>query len=121
MNPHAALVIVKVVHTIAWAFLASSVLAIPVCALRGRLRSALVFTGIVLAEIAVLALNHMRCPLTDIAARYTMDRKDNFDIYLPEWLARHNKQLFGSLFIAGELVLVWAWRQRRSARADASG
>jgi hypothetical protein len=30
----------------------------------------------------------MRCPLTGIAARYTDDRRDNFDIYLPPWLAR---------------------------------
>jgi hypothetical protein len=55
----------------------------------------------VLLECLVLAANRMQCPLTTIAARYTDDRRDNFDIWLPEWLARHNKRIFGALFAAG--------------------
>jgi ABC-type uncharacterized transport system permease subunit len=116
MDSDSTLLLVKVVHTIAWALLAGCVLAIPVCALRGRLRLALVLTAIILGEVALLALNGMRCPLTDIAARYTSDRSANFDIFLPEWLARHNQQIFGSLFVAGELVLLWAWQTRRAHR-----
>jgi hypothetical protein len=49
---------------------------------------------------------------TDVAARYTDDRRDNFDIYLPLWLARYNKLIFGWLF-AGILLftfLLWFWR-----------
>ena len=63
----------------------------------------------VLAECAVLALNGMRCPLTDLAARYTGERAANFDIYLPEWLARNNKTVFGALFVAGEIVVLARW------------
>jgi hypothetical protein len=37
------------------------------------------------------------------------DRADNFDIFLPEWLARHNKLVFGTIFALGELLLVWPW------------
>ncbi len=51
----------------------------------------------------------VRCPLTDVAARYTEDRRDNFDIYLPEFLARHNKLIFGVLYVAGLLVLLVRW------------
>jgi hypothetical protein len=54
----------------------------------------------------VLLFNRMRCPLTGVAARYTDDRRDNFDIYLPEWLARHNKTIFGTLYVAGVLLTV---------------
>lgn len=61
----------------------------------------------VFMECAVLAVNHGRCPLTDLASRYTTDRNANFDIYLPEWLARHNKTLFGALFIADVIFLAW--------------
>jgi len=32
-----------------------------------------------------------------------------FDIYLPLWLARHNKTIFGSLFLAGELIVLGCW------------
>lgn len=67
-------------------------------------------TGIVLVEILVLAWNGWRCPLTRVAARHTADRRDNFDIYLPAWLARHNKAIFGSLLVAGEVLVVLRWR-----------
>ena len=62
------------------------------------------FIGIVFIEVLVLIANKWRCPLTGVAARYTDDRRDNFDIYLPEWLARHNKLIFGVLYVVGVLV-----------------
>ena len=46
------------------------------------------------------------CPLTDVAGQFTEDRRDNFDIYLPEWLARHNKGIFGTLYVAGCILAV---------------
>ena len=118
MDPRTAIVVVKVIHTVAWALLAGSVLAVPICAVTGRLRLAFILTFVVICEIGVLAINDMRCPLTAVAARYTNDRQDNFDIYLPLWLARYNKQIFGPLFVAGELVLLWVWRRRRSSHRD---
>ena len=69
-------------------------------------------TVLVVGECLVLAVNRGRCPLTDLAARCTDERAANFDIYLPEWLARHNKSIFGFLFVAGELVLLWRWVRR---------
>jgi hypothetical protein len=36
-------------------------------------------------------------------------QSDNFDIFLPEWLAKHNKLIFGSLFAIDELLLLWQW------------
>jgi hypothetical protein len=68
-----------------------------------RFDVAYLLVGIVMVEVAILVFNRMRCPLTAVAARYTMDRRDNFDIYLPLWLARYNKQIFGTLFVAGVL------------------
>ena len=92
---------IKLLHTIVWAFLVVCIAAIPVMAAIGKHRASLVFVGIVTAEVMILAFNGGRCPMTDVAGRYTSDRRDNFDIYLPLWLARYNKQIFGSLFIAG--------------------
>ena len=57
-------------------------------------------------EVVVLWLNRWNCPLTAVAARYTDDGRANFDIYLPEWLARYNKQIFGALYVAGVAYLV---------------
>lgn len=66
-----------------------------------------VLIGFVMLEVLVLFANRMRCPLTDIAAGYTDDRRDNFDIYLPLWLARYNKHVFGTLYVAGILYTLW--------------
>jgi hypothetical protein len=100
---------IKLLHTAVWAALAGCILALPFAAVAGRYDWAWWLTAIVVAESAAIGLNRGRCPLTGVAARYTDDRSDNFDIYLPRWLARHNKLIFGSLFVAGEFVALWKW------------
>jgi hypothetical protein len=100
---------IKLLHTLVWAVFAGCIVAIPVLALQGRFRLAAILALVVLGEVVVLAVNRWRCPLTPIAARYTEDRRANFDIYLPEWLARYNKEIFGTLYLAGVALLVVRW------------
>jgi len=100
---------VKLLHTAIWVVMAGAILLLPFAAWFGWFRLALGLTLLVLGECLVLALNRGRCPLTDVAARYTDDRADNFDIYLPVWLARNNKRIFGALFVAAELLWLWRW------------
>lgn len=83
---------------------ASCILALPVAGMLRRFRWAVGLMTLALVECVVLALNHFRCPLTNLAARYTEDRTDNFDIYLPVWLARHNQTILGALFVVGGLL-----------------
>ena len=104
-----ALRAVKAVHTIIWAFFATCIVALLVVAWRGELEPAIILTGIISVEVLILTVNRLRCPLTVIAARYTDDRRDNFDIYLPVWLARYNKVVFGSLFMAGLGLTLLRW------------
>jgi hypothetical protein len=106
INP---LVAVKLLHTAVWALLAGCILALPVTALMHRFDWGVILTVIILVECGVLALNSGRCPLTDVAARFTGERADNSDIYLPNWLARHNKAIFGTIFVANELIVLWCW------------
>ena len=103
---------VKLLHTAIWAALAGAVLVLPIASWLDQFRWAFGLTLLILGECAVLALNGGRCPLTKVAARYTGNRSDNFDIYLPVWLARHNKRIFGALFVAGEFILLWRWTRR---------
>jgi hypothetical protein len=110
VRPAVVLRVVKVLHTLVWAAFAGCIVAIPVVAWRGQLSRAMVLIAIVFVEVFVLVANGWRCPLTDVAARYTPDRRDNFDIYLPLPLARHNKVIFGWLFAAGLLVTLVRWR-----------
>ena len=104
------LVGIKLLHTAVWLFFAGSIVAIPLAGAFRQFRWAAVLAGLVLVECAVLAMNRGRCPLTDLAGRYTKDRADNFDIYLPLWLARWNKVIFGTPFaLGGGFVLVRWW------------
>lgn len=58
-----------------------------------------------------------------MAARYTHDRRENFDVYLPVWLAKYNKSIFGTLYFAVVVFALvrWArapsWSRRHSRRS----
>jgi hypothetical protein len=101
------LVALRVLHTAVWLFFVECIVFIPIASALRRFVWADVLAGLVLVECAVLASNGGRCPITDLASQYTDHRSANFDIYLPEWLARNNKALFGLLFVADLLFLGW--------------
>jgi hypothetical protein len=107
-NP-VALRAVRFAHTLIWALFAGCILVLPVVAWRRNFIAASVLIAVVFAEVFVLMVNRLRCPLTNVAARYTDDRRDNFDIYLPIAIARYNKQIFGTLFVAGILFTIAMW------------
>jgi len=106
------LTVIKTVHTVVWVFFVAAIVGVPVSAHLGRFDRAWGLAGVVMVEVLVLVANRMRCPLTPMAARFTEDRRPNFDIYLPEWLARWNKQIFGPLYVLGLLYAAarwWGW------------
>jgi hypothetical protein len=105
-------VAIKLLHTAVWLFFVACIVAVPVAAAMHRFPLAALFSGLVLIECLVLAFNRCRCPLSDLAARFAPETKDNFDIYLPNWLARHNKAIFGALFVAGGLFALLQWLLR---------
>jgi hypothetical protein len=109
LTHHSRLVLIKALHTAVWAFMVACIVAIYAFASIERFAAALVMIAIVTAEVAVLVANRMRCPLTPVAARFTDDRDPNFDIYLPRWLAQHNKEIFGPLYAGGVLYTAWMW------------
>jgi len=109
MDAQQTLTLIKIAHTAFWAVMATAIVMLPILSVRGQFRLAGWLSALVVLECAVLALNGGRCPLTDLAARFTAERAANFDIYLPRWVAEHNKSIFGSLFAVGEIVLLWRW------------
>jgi hypothetical protein len=54
------------------------------------------------AATSTHAFNRLR----DIA---TDERRDNFDIFLPHWLAKYNKHIFGALYVAGVTFALVQW------------
>jgi hypothetical protein len=61
---------------------------------------------IILGEGIILLLFNGLCPLTVLARKYSGSPQANFDIFLPEWLAKYNKLLFGSIFVIGLTLMV---------------
>ena len=109
LQPDYLLAAIKLLHSAVWAVMAGCILALPVAAFTRHFRWALILTALIACECGILAVNRGRCPLTDWAARYTGNRTSNFDIYLPDWLARNNKTIFGALFALNELIVLWRW------------
>jgi hypothetical protein len=109
LEQHAAIVTIKLLHTVVWLFFAGCIVALPVAGAGRHFGWAAALTGAVLIECIILAANRGRCPLTGVAARYTEQRTDNFDIYLPVWLARWNKTIFRAIFVAGVLFVFARW------------
>jgi hypothetical protein len=111
-RPETTLCLIKSIHTLVWAIFAGAILFIPIASLLQHFDWVLALSAIVMVEVTILALNGLRCPLTALAARYTEDRRKNFDIYLPLWLATHNKQVFGAFFVFGLIFSVICWLLR---------
>ncbi|MFO1468499.1 MAG: hypothetical protein U1F35_18995 [Steroidobacteraceae bacterium] len=105
--------LIKLLHTMVWAFFVACILALPIFAAAGEFRFAFALMVVVGLEVFVLLLNGLKCPLTDVAARYTEERQDNFDIYLPLYLARYNKHIFGALYVAGTIYTLALWHGAR--------
>jgi hypothetical protein len=55
--------------------------------------------GLFILEGIILVAFKYFCPLTIIARKYSASTKANFDIYLPLWLAKYNKQIYTSLLV----------------------
>lgn len=106
------LVLIKLLHTLVWAVFAGCIMAIPIASWWGQHQLAAWLSGFVALEVLVLVANRWTCPMTDWAARYTDARHPNFDIYLPQWLARYNKHIFGTLYVLGMAYALARWLGR---------
>ena len=63
--------------------------------------------GLILLEGLVLTIFRLYCPLTIWAKKYSSSTRHNFDIYLPEWLAKYNKIIYTSIVLLTTAILVY--------------
>ncbi len=108
MQPASKLLFIKVVHTLIWIFFVGVIFYIVYSGVTDRVT---VYTwigiGLIIGEGFTLAIFRMFCPLTLVARKYSDSQKDNFDIFLPNWLAKHNKIIFTTIFIVGLILVLW--------------
>ena len=92
--------LVKTIHTVIWVFFNVVIFYMLYAVIANKLDIWLwVCFGLVLLEGITLLIFKWTCPLTLVARRYSDATTDNFDIYLPNWLARHTKVIYTSLVI----------------------
>jgi hypothetical protein len=98
---------IKIVHTMIWLFFNVVIFyllyAVIVNKIDWRVWGCI---GLVVIEGLVLAVFNMFCPLTLMARKYSDSSKDNFDIFLPNWLAKYNKLIYTSLFGIAIIILI---------------
>jgi hypothetical protein len=66
-----------------------------------------VAAALIVVEGAILLFFGNYCPLTLIARRYSDSKKDNFDIFLPNKLAKYNKLIFTTIYLIGLILLIY--------------
>ena len=94
------LTLIKIIHTIVWIFFNVVLFYMAYAVIVNKIDK-LVWIGVALIvlEGVVLLIFSKMCPLTIIARKYSDSTKNNFDIYLPDWLAKYNKLIYTTFFI----------------------
>jgi len=107
MNAANRLLLIKWVHTLIWLFF---VVVIFYILYSGIFNDVSIYTwvgiGLIVGEGIVLLVFKMFCPLTVMARKYSDSQKHNFDIFLPNWLAKYNKLIFTTLYVIGLIIVL---------------
>jgi hypothetical protein len=102
------LLFIKSIHTLVWLMF---VIIIAFILWSGFTANISVYSWLAVAAVTgeglVLLLFKGSCPLTKLARRYSNSQKENFDIFLPNWLAKYNKLIFGALFCLGLIIMLF--------------
>ena len=99
MKGETKLTLIKTVHTAIWAFFNVVIFYMLYASIARKLDVWLwMGYGFVFLEGLTLLAFNSHCPLNLIARKYTNSTKDNFDIYLPSWLAKYTKLIYSTIF-----------------------
>lgn len=105
MTNASKLTTIKIIHTIVWLFFNVVIFYMLYAVIVNQIDYRL-WLGylLILAEGITLMICGWACPLTLIARKYSDSDRHNFDIYLPNWLAKHNKLIYCS--IMGVIIIL---------------
>ena len=107
MNQKSKLLTIKLVHTLIWLFFVAVIFYILYAGISDNISAyTWIGIGLIIMEGLVLLVFKMFCPLTLLARNYSDSKKENFDIFLPDWLAKHNKLIFTTIFAGGVVIVI---------------
>jgi len=100
--------IIKAIHTLIWVFFNAVIFYLYYAVITNRINKWVwIGIGLILLEGIVLLAFKKLCPVTLLARKYSDSKKDNFDIFLPNWLAKHNKLIYTTLFVIVLIILAY--------------
>lgn len=109
---HKKLVAIKRIHTAIWIFYNIVIFYMLYAVLANKIdRWLWIGYGLVIGEGLTLLAFKLYCPLTVLARKYSDSTKDNFDIYLPNWLARYTKLIYTSIMVVILALTIWRLSQ----------
>jgi hypothetical protein len=107
MNDKQKLVTIKLIHTAIWVFFNVVIFYLLYAVLINKIDKWIwIGLSLIFLEGVVLLIFKNICPVTLVARKYSSSDRDNFDIYLPEWLARYNKQVYSSIVVLIMIILL---------------
>ncbi len=108
MENRSKLIFVKISHTLIWIFFNIVIIYMFYAAVTNKLDLWLwICYAIIFSEGLILAAFKNFCPLTIIARKYSASEKANFDIYLPNWLAKYNKTIYTIIFVIIIIITIF--------------
>jgi hypothetical protein len=108
MRNETRLTIIRIIHTLIWLFFNVVIFYMLYAAISGKLDCWLwIGFGLFILEGLVLLAFKFYCPLTVWARKYSDSTKANFDIYLPIWLAKYNKQIYTSILVVIVVITIY--------------
>jgi NhaP-type Na+/H+ or K+/H+ antiporter len=108
MSGESKLTLIKSIHTLIWLFFNGVIFYMLYAAISNKLDIWLwIGYGFVLLEGLILLTFKSHCPLNLLARQYTNSTKDNFDIYLPSWLAKYTKLIYTTIFAIISIITLY--------------
>ena len=102
------LTMVKLLHTIVWMFFNVVIFYFLYAVIVNKIDTWVwVCLGFIILEGLILLVFKAMCPITLLARKYSDSPMDNFDIYLPNWLAKHNKVIYTTIVIIAIGILLY--------------
>ncbi|MDX5346672.1 MAG: hypothetical protein LPJ89_11365 [Hymenobacteraceae bacterium] len=108
MSDNTKLLLIKIIHTLIWVFFNVVIFYLLYAVIVNKIdKWVWICIGLILLEGLVLLVFKNMCPITVVARNYSNSEKDNFDIFLPNWLARYNKQIYTTIVLIALLILAY--------------
>lgn len=108
MNNQTKLFTIKIIHTFIWVFFNVVIFYMLYAAIANKLDKWLwIGYALVILEGVTLLIFKFFCPLTIMARKYSDSTKDNFDIFLPGWLAKYTKLIYTSIMVVIVIITIF--------------